>query len=162
MICSVRKAISNILGKICFLWRKTPESNPSFNGGYYDFQVQHCLNPRGKYDYIHPWLNAWGKYRNISPKCSPIVSIHTPLLLLLPVAVSLVWPENFLNERSGWLLRSLLSDVWEAWFGILKMCIFYFDKLDDLAYPDHHDILIILVKMVLPGSSSPRLSATPF
>ena len=41
------------------------------------------------------WLKAWGTYRNIFPKCSPIVSIHTPLLLLLPVAVSLVWPDNF-------------------------------------------------------------------
>ena len=109
-----------------------------------------------------PDSRHWGKYRNIFPKCSPIVSIHTPLLLLLPVAVSPVWPENFLNDRSGWLLRSLLSDVWEAWFGILKICIFNLDKLDYLAYPDHHDILIILVKMVLPGSSSPRLSATPF
>ena len=162
MICCSRKAISNILGKICFLWRKTPESTRSFDRGCYDLQVQHCLNPRGKYDYTHPWLKARGKYRNIFPKCSPIVSIHTPLLLLLPVAVSLVWPEKFSNERSGWLLRSLLSDAWESWFGILKLCIFQLDKLDYLAYPDHHDILIILVILVLPGSSSPRLSATPF
>ena len=163
MICSCRKAISNILGKICFLWRKTPESTPSFNREVIMiFKFSTALIPGENMTTPTP-DSRHGVNIEISSPSVLLLSAST-----LPSCCFSLWQwawcdlKIFSNERSGWLLRSLLSDVWEAWFGILKMCIFYLDKLDDLAYPDHHDILIILVKMVLPGSSSPRLSATPF